>query len=141
MTSYPFVPKSNAQLEPGQFWSIPLSGGRFACGRVLRIDRDARYGARTLFVGAILDWVGEVPPTDHAIAGRPILEVGRAHVRVIGDGGGLVVGVRALAADGITVPSQINSYWGSAYPTARAERRFIAGDPPPALSIGWSDRR
>ena len=28
--SYPFVPKSNVQLAPGQFWSIPLSDGRFA---------------------------------------------------------------------------------------------------------------
>jgi hypothetical protein len=35
MTTYPFVPKTNAQLVAGQSWSIPLSDGRFACGRVL----------------------------------------------------------------------------------------------------------
>jgi len=133
VADYPFVPKSNAQLEPGQFWSIPLSDGRFACGRVLRIDRAASYGARTMFVGAVLDWVGDAPPTDVAIAGRPVLALGRAHVRLIGEGGGSVLGIRALEADGITVPAQINTHWGAGYPAARAERRFIKGDPPPAF--------
>jgi len=73
---YPFVPKSNAELAPGQFWSIPLSDGRFGCGRVLRVDRDRAYGARILFVGAVLDWVGETPPTSEAIAGAEVLAVG-----------------------------------------------------------------
>jgi hypothetical protein len=35
MPDYPFVPRTNATLVPGQFWSIPLTDGRFACGRVL----------------------------------------------------------------------------------------------------------
>ena len=30
MSRYPFVPKTNAQLVAGQFWSIHLSDGRFA---------------------------------------------------------------------------------------------------------------
>ena len=38
--------------------------------------------------------------------------------------------MRPLEADGITVPSVLNTHWGSAYPTERVERRFILGDPP-----------
>jgi hypothetical protein len=130
-STYPFVPKSNAQLEPGQFWSIPLSDGRFGCGRVLRVDRDRTYGARVLFVGAVLDWVGETPPTAEAIAGGQFLEVGVAHVRAIAHGGGEVVGERPLDIDGIDPPEVVDRYWGDGYPAQRAERRFIAGDPPP----------
>ena len=129
--TYPFVPKSNAQLVPGQFWSIPLPDGRFGCGRVLRVDRDRAYGARVLFVGAVLDWVGESPPSAEAIAGRPVLEVGIAHVRVISDGGGEILGDRPLEADAIDPPERVNSHWGTGYPAQRAARRFIAGDPPP----------
>jgi hypothetical protein len=131
--TYPFSPKSNAQLEPGQFWSIPLSDGRFGCGRVLRVDRDRSYGARILFVGAVLDWVGDVPPTAQAIAGRQVLAIGVTHVRAISYGGGALVGERPLAADGIEPPvGSVGTHWGEGFPTLRAERRFIAGDPPPA---------
>ena len=41
-----------------------------------------------------------------------------------------MLGERALALDGIDVPAEINGYWGTGYPVARAERRFIEGDPP-----------
>jgi hypothetical protein len=130
--TYPFTPKSNAQLEPGQFWSIPLSDGRFGCGRVLRIDRDRSYGARILFVGGVLDWVGDTPPTAEAIAGRPVLGIGVTHVRAISYGGGAVVGERPLAADGIEPPGgSVGTHWGEGFPTLRLERRFIAGDPAP----------
>lgn len=37
---YPFEPKSNAYLLPGQFWGVPLSDGRWACGRVLAIKKE-----------------------------------------------------------------------------------------------------
>jgi hypothetical protein len=33
--SYPFTPKWNRYLLPGQFWAVPLSDGRFGCGRVM----------------------------------------------------------------------------------------------------------
>ena len=69
MADYPFVPKTNAKLLPGQFWSIPLSDGRFGCGRVLTATPEAGYGARTWFTGAVLDWVGDAPPTAESIAG------------------------------------------------------------------------
>jgi hypothetical protein len=33
MPEYPFEPKSNAYLLPGQFWGVPLSDRGWACGR------------------------------------------------------------------------------------------------------------
>ena len=131
MTTYPLTPKTNAQLIPGQFWSIPLSDGRFGCGRVLRVERDKAIGGRTRFIGAILDWVGHAPPSYEAIAGRPVLAVGNAHVRLISFGGGVVMGERPLDADGIEPPARVDTYWGDGFSVMRAERRFIAGDPPP----------
>ncbi|MEI7744010.1 MAG: hypothetical protein WCK58_09705 [Chloroflexota bacterium] len=133
MTTYPFVPKSNTQLEAGQFWSIPLSDGRFGCGRVLGVDRKAAYGRRTMFLAALLDWAGAEPPTAESIAGAAILETGGAHVRVVGDAGGAMLGIRPLGLDGLAAPERVTGYWGDGYPVARAERRFIAGDPPPAF--------
>jgi hypothetical protein len=131
MTTYPLIPKTNTGLSPGQFWSIPLSDGRFGCGRVLRVDREKAIGGRTRFIGAILDWVGDAPPSSEAIATRPVLAVGNAHVRLISFAGGAILGERPLDADGIEPPARVDSYWGDGYGVMRAERRFIAGDPAP----------
>jgi len=129
--TYPLTPKTTAHLRPGQFWSIPLGDGRFGCGRVLRIGVDRPSGGRTRFIGAILDWVGDAPPSSEAIAGSSVLVVGNAHVRLISFGGGEILGERPLSADGIEVPTTVTTYWGDGYAVVRAERRFIAGDPPP----------
>src|SRR6478752_1864239 len=116
MTSpYPLIPKTTAHLRPGQFWSIPLADGRFGCGRVLRIDRDRPSGGRTRFIGAILDWVGDSPPSAEAIAGSTVLAVGNAPVRLITFGGGAILGERPLADDRIEPPTTINSYWGEGF--------------------------
>jgi hypothetical protein len=131
VTGYPLIPKTNARLRPGQFWSIPMADGRFGCGRVLRVDRDRPIGGRTRFIGAILDWVSDSPPSSDAIAGSAVLAVGNAHVRLISFGGGTILGERPLAADAIEPPATIDSYWGDGYGVARVERRFIDGDPKP----------
>ena len=131
MATYPLIPKTTAHLRPGQFWSIPMADGRFGCGRVLRVDTGRPSGGRTRFIAAILDWVGDSPPSSEAIAGSPVLKVGNAHVRLISFGGGAILGERSLAADGIEPPATVDTYWGDGYAVARAEQRFIAGDPPP----------
>lgn len=131
MMTYPLIPRTTVQLRPGQYWSIPLSDGRFGCGRVLRVEHDRATGSRTWFVGAILDWVDDEPPTSEAIAGSPLLATGKAHVRLITFGGGAILGERPLSADGIDPPLTVDSYWGDGFAVARAERRFIAGDPVP----------
>ena len=131
MTAYPLIPKTTAHLRPGQFWSIPLSDGRFGCGRVLRVDLGRTTGGRTRFIGAIHDWVGDSPPSSEAIAGSGVLNVGNAHVRLISFAGGAILGERPLAEDGIEAPTTTDTYWGDGYAVYRAERRFIQGDPPP----------
>lgn len=131
MSAYPFIPRSNARLKPGQFWAIPLSDGRFACGRVLRVDRELRQGRRTMFVAGLLDWVGSEPPTFDSIAGAPLLEAGRARVELISFRDGAILGERALHLDRIVPPATLTSYWGEAYAADRAESSFLSGDPPP----------
>jgi hypothetical protein len=128
---YPLIPKTTAHLRPGQFWSIPMADGRYGCGRVLRVDTGGRAGGRTRFIGAVLDWIGDSPPSSETIAGSPVLNVGNAHVRLVSFNGGAILGERPLAADGIEPPTRVDTYWGDGYGVARAERRFIAGDPEP----------
>src|SRR5262245_21234477 len=118
MTKYPLIPKTTAHLRPGQFWSIPLSDGRFGCGRVLRVDHDRPTSRRTWFIGGILDWVGDSPPSAETIAGAPVLEPGNAHIRTISFGGGAILGERPLASDDIEPPARVDSYWGEAFPVA-----------------------
>jgi hypothetical protein len=92
---YPFAPKSNLHLEPGQFWAVPLTDGWFACGRVLDIkrrddgDRDARYLNNRAFLAGLLDWTGDEPPTADSIAGAKLVDQGQAHVRTFQRTGGV----------------------------------------------------
>jgi hypothetical protein len=106
--AYPFEPKSNTWLEPGQFWGVPLSDGRFACGRVLAVpderepdpmlwsERDAR-----MFFAGLMDWVAENPPTSEAITGASLVAQGMAHVKTIRENGRFVLGDRDLSLDGV----------------------------------------
>ena len=134
LSEYPFVPKTNAKLVPGQFWAIPMSDGRFACGRVLRVDRDRDFGARTMFVAAVLDWVGAEPPTSESIAGAPVLAVGVAHVQVIGDNKGTVLGERALELDGIDVPAEVDGTGARGIRWLVPSGASSTGDPPVVTS-------
>ena len=98
---YPFVPKSTAFLEPGQFWGIPLKRGRYACGRVLQLCvEDGKRAPRT-FLAGLMDWTGRVPPTSEMIAGRDVLDQGQAHILTITENGRDILGCRPLELDGI----------------------------------------
>ena len=131
---YPFVPKSNRWLEAGQFWAVPLSGGRFACGRVLDVPRQPDIHAPVstkMFLAGLLDWVGGSPPTAGSIAGAELLAQGFAHIKVITTTGGEVLGHRMLEADGIT-PAVWRSHEGGGtvwlYAGARRLRPATAAD-------------
>ncbi len=101
--TYPFEPRSNAYLEPGQFWAVPLSDGRFACGRVLAVPKDDPSLAisRKMFLAGLMNWVAHDRPTSETIAGSEVVAQGMAHVRTIQTTGGVVLGCRDLALDGI----------------------------------------
>ena len=89
-------------MQPGQFWAVPLSNNRFACGRViaLRFRADGTRDSRG-FLAGLLDWVGTSHPTPDSIAGKQTIEQGAAYIRTIVHTGGTVLGYRALELDGI----------------------------------------
>jgi hypothetical protein len=93
---YPFTPKSTAQLSPGQFWALPLSDGRFACGRVLQLGGSEIPTKSRGFFGGLHSWVGAVEPDARTIAGAPFLEFGAMHIRAITEVGGKVLGEAPL---------------------------------------------
>ncbi|EMN51355.1 hypothetical protein LEP1GSC088_4454 [Leptospira interrogans str. L1207] len=62
---YPFVPKSNRSLIPGQFWAIPLNNGKFACGRVIEVHPFETK----MFLAGLVNWIGEVVPKENDLAG------------------------------------------------------------------------
>ncbi len=124
------MPKSNAHLQPGDWWAVPLRDGRFAAGRVLA--RQA-FGPsdRTGVTIALLDWVGAARPTDKDIAGRPVLAWALSRVESIVRTGGAVLGNRPLDADRIEPPVLTNavaeksSVWGWRTIVNRAEAHFL----------------
>ncbi|KMM38484.1 Imm26 family immunity protein [Guptibacillus hwajinpoensis] len=97
--TYPFVPKSNKFLLPGQFWAIPLESGRYACGRVMQVSREDTRG----FLAGLMDWIGDGPPTIDNIEGYKIIDQGDAHIKTIQETGmdGTILGFRSLELDNI----------------------------------------
>ena len=99
--SYPFVPRSTVALKPGHFWAIPLRDGSFGCGRVIQLMPRSGNGARVSFLAGVLDWHSEVTPNSELISGAECLSQGRAHLKVITETGGEILGFRSLEADSI----------------------------------------
>jgi hypothetical protein len=99
--TYPFEPESIAYLRAGQFWAIPLSDGRFGCGRVLYVPdpsdpQPSLYLNTRIFLAGLMDWSGDEPPTSQGIAGCKLLEQGRVHVVATTDTGSKILGQRDL---------------------------------------------
>jgi hypothetical protein len=98
---YPRVPRSAATLLPGEFWSIPLSDGSFACGRVIQAAAREPGASRVIFLAGLLDWHAEAVPTAESIAGASCLAQGSTHIKTILETGGQVLGMRPLGLDAI----------------------------------------
>lgn len=104
---YPFEPKSIAYLRAGQYWAIPLSDGRFGCGRVLYVPspsdpQPSLYLNTRIFLAGLMDWSGGEPPTAQAIARCGLLAQGRVHVAAVTDTGSKILGQRDLELDGLS---------------------------------------
>lgn len=133
-TTYPFVPKSNRYLEPGQFFAIKLADGRYAAGRVMAVPA---FGPRdrTGVVVGLMDWVGGAPPVSEDLARRPILAQAKSRFDTISRNGGEVLGLRPLELDGL-VPMDPNDFsvgsrhlvWGWRTIRNRAEKAFGPSD-------------
>jgi hypothetical protein len=98
---YPFVPKSTAYIEPGHFWSIPLSSGGYACGRVVQLWIENGSRQTRMFLAGLMDWAGIDVPTADGLVGCRVIEQGLVHIKTIGENGGKILGFRDLALDGI----------------------------------------
>lgn len=99
MLTYPYVPKTTAKVQPGDFWEIRLADGRYGAGRVLQIVD------RVTILGAILHWSNDAPPTMNTIAGASVAFAGKMHLRLtLEDCGNGICGNRPLEADSIEIP-------------------------------------
>ena len=80
---------------------------------------------------ALLDWLGNEPPTEQDIAARPVLVWGLSRVDAISKTGGEVLGNRPLADDNIEAPvltqavGEKTSVWGWRTIVNRAEAHFL----------------
>lgn len=97
--NYPFKPKSNRYLIPGQFWGIPLDNEKFACGRVIEIEPNNRTG----FLAGLMDWIGDKPPTEEDLKDCKTLKQLDVHIKTIHETAvnGCITGYRSLELDGI----------------------------------------
>jgi hypothetical protein len=114
---YPFEPRSTARLLAGQFWAVPLSDGRYACGRVLHVPGKADpepslYLNTRIFLAGLMDWSSSGPPDSEAIAGCAILAQGRLHVAAISDTASVILGQRDLKLDGLTGLQEVSHRGG-----------------------------
>lgn len=103
---YPFKPKTNNSLIPGQFWAIPLMNGQFACGRVIQVTKLYEgLPTKSLFLAGLMNWLGEAPPNSEDIAGKKTIFQGVAHIKTIHETGleEMITGFRPLELDSIEV--------------------------------------
>ncbi len=106
-TRYPFVLKSRAKLLVGQFWTMPIFGERFACGRILRLPGAVRSPQARLVVVGIYEWLGQTAPTEETIARRTIVAEGIVHVRALRENQVIVQEFRRLSLDRIKVSANV----------------------------------
>src|SRR5262245_49569999 len=109
---YPFQPKSTAHLKPGQFWSVPLTDGRFGCGRVLQLGGALIPVKSRAFFGGLQAWVGEIPPSAETPLGSEFVRYGVIHVRAVSFANGAILGERSLEVDGIQLPECLSAVGG-----------------------------
>src|SRR3954465_2814050 len=118
---YPFEPRSTAFVRPGDFWATPTRrGGWYCSGQILAISDLTT--SRSVIVG-LLDWCEADPPTAQSIANAVVLDYGHAHVKTVGETGGMLLGhgeppVVACLADP-NLPT-----WGYRFIEALAHRYF-----------------
>jgi hypothetical protein len=89
---YPFAPKSTRPLKRGQFLAIPLASGRFGAGCVVGQHMTEGKPSQRIFIAGVVRWVGTHEPSATDIDGLPLVAFGFAHLKVITESSGLVLG-------------------------------------------------
>jgi len=121
---YPFVPKSTRYLKRGQFWAIPLGGGRYGAGCVVGVCLNQGTPSTRLFIAGVLHWVGNHVPSSIHLQGCSLAEFGFAHLKAITESGGSILGTAELELS--TTPTEANDAsiptWGYNVPRVIAKR-------------------
>ena len=100
LRTFPFLPKSNAHLMPGDFWSFQFGNDRYAAGRVVELPWQHQDGSdRRTFLAGLMDWSGHVRAVPDDLANRKMLDQGRMHVRAFSFSDWKVEGNRDLNSD------------------------------------------
>jgi hypothetical protein len=121
---YPFLPRSNARLEPGQFFSFCLANGRFACVRVLAKCWKHQPGHRVLFLAGLMNWSGDRPASSVDLADCAVLDYAWAHVCVFPLYGASIDGIRPLEGDRIVADTDCSRAYGPEVLRNLANERF-----------------
>ena len=132
---FPFIPKSAAKLEPGDFWCIPLSDALNACGIVLQRMPGGMPGAHTAFLAGLLDWCGSGPPSVSEISTARIVEQGVVHVLAVQSTGGAILGHVDLATT--EIEPLINYHTGNICRGFTAIRPWAPSDGQDVPPLGW----
>ncbi|MDC8770530.1 hypothetical protein [Roseateles albus] len=121
---FPFVPKSTRSLARGQFWSIPLSDGRFGAGCVIGTHLKEGKQSSRIFIAGVVRWVGIHPPKAANLQGQPVISFAFAHLKAITESGGSILGEAELQlehappeAEALSMPT-----WGYGMPRMLAQR-------------------
>lgn len=89
--TFPFVPRSAAQLEVGDFWTVVLADGDMGVVQVRDVRRSGP-GARSSFVAGVVDWRGTRGPSAADLRGCRVLAQGLVRVEAFTEGGARILG-------------------------------------------------
>ncbi len=91
MRSFPFTPRSVAELEIGDFWTVALPSGGLGLLQVRDLKRTGP-GARTSLVAGVVDWRGDAQPQVDDLRGRRVLAQGLTRIEAFTEGAAAVLG-------------------------------------------------
>jgi hypothetical protein len=129
MRKFPVVPKSNRNLEPGDYWVIQLAAGRFACARVLQVEGEQLPAKRQSFFGGLHRWVGSQPPTADDLRASGFVDYGVMHVRSIRETGDAIVGNVPLSTACDEIPILMDAMGGPGSQVLKGVKALRAATP------------
>lgn len=108
---YPFTPKSNAYLKPGQFWPIQLLNGHFGCGIVLDVPHNQLNNNKRMVHVGLLNWTNSSRPTVQELESIPltILDHGQAHIKTISTQDEEISGIINLDKNNLIIEPVVDS--------------------------------
>lgn len=121
--AYPFVPKSTRWFSRGQFWAILLEGGCYGAGCVVGSHFSSGKTSTRLFIAGVVHWSGSRLPTSQDLRDRPVIKYAFAHLKVVTESGGQILGQAALDLAGAPVAAEALSLptWGFGVPAIIAQ--------------------